>query len=85
VPAFFGEKGRVGDKHEFLGCDGVWLAREDGSTICQGQMKTFTVQEMREFLTPAMTIAQKAQITGGLLTLFVAVWVFKKMRTSIPH
>ncbi|GAI21398.1 unnamed protein product, partial [marine sediment metagenome] len=53
----------------FLGCDGVWLAREDGSTICQGQMKTFTVQEMREFLTPAMTIAQKAQITGGLLTL----------------
>ncbi|WP_144421769.1 hypothetical protein [Pseudomonas aeruginosa] len=52
----------------FLGCDGVWLAREDGSTICQGQMKTFTVQEMREFLTPAMTIAQKAQITGGLLT-----------------
>ena len=51
----------------------------------QGQMKTFTVQEMREFLTPAMTIAQKAQITGGLLTLFVAVWVFKKMRTSIPH
>lgn len=69
----------------FLGCDGVWLAREDGSTICQGQMKTFTVQEMREFLTPAMTIAQKAQIAGGLLTLFVAVWVFKKMRTSIPH
>ncbi len=48
-------------------------------------MKTFTAQEMREFLTPAMTIAQKAQITGGLLTLFVAVWVFKKMRTSIPH
>lgn len=48
-------------------------------------MKTFTVQEMREFLTPAMTIAQKAQITSGLLTLFVAVWVFKKMRTSIPH
>ncbi|MGU1723931.1 hypothetical protein ACSEQV_17545, partial [Pseudomonas aeruginosa] len=46
---------------------------------------SFTVQEMREFLTPAMTIAQKAQITGGLLTLFVAVWVFKKMRTSIPH
>ena len=50
-----------------------------------GSNEDFTVQEMREFLTPAMTIAQKAQITGGLLTLFVAVWVFKKMRTSIPH
>ena len=69
----------------FLGCDGIWLLQSDGTTVCQGNMKTFTVQEMRDFLTPAMSIAQKAEITGALLTLFVAVWVFKKMRTTIPH
>lgn len=69
----------------FLGCDGIWLLNADGTTVCQGQMKTFTVQEMRDFLTPALTLAQKAEITGGLLTLFVAVFVIKKMRTTIPH
>ncbi|ELN4703209.1 hypothetical protein RZ740_004714 [Escherichia coli] len=69
----------------FLGCDGVWLVREDGSTICQGQMKTFTVQEMRDFLTPALTMAQKVEITGALITLFAAVFIGKKLRTAIPH
>ncbi|MFI8980361.1 hypothetical protein [Ectopseudomonas khazarica] len=69
----------------FLGCDGIWLLNADGTTVCQGQLKTFTVQEMRDFLTPAMTTAQKAEISGALLTLLVAVWVFKKMRTTIPH
>lgn len=69
----------------FLGCDGIWLLNADGTTVCQGQLKTFTVQEMRDYLTPAMTTAQKAELTGALLTLFVAVWVFKKMRTTIPH
>lgn len=69
----------------FLGCDGIWLLNADGTTVCQGQLKTFTVQEMRDYLTPALTTAQKAEITGALLTLFVAVWVFKKMRTTIPH
>ncbi|WP_091014292.1 hypothetical protein [Azotobacter beijerinckii] len=69
----------------FLGCEGAWLVQADGSTICQGTLNTYTVQEMRDFLTPALTIAQKAEITGALLTLFVAVWVGKKMRTTIPH
>lgn len=65
----------------FLGCDGVWLVQGDGTTVCQGQMKTFTVQEMREFLTPALTLAQKAQISGGLIGLFVFVFVLRKLRT----
>lgn len=69
----------------FLGCDGIWLLQADGTTVCQGNMKTFTVQEMRDFLTPALSTAQKVEISGALLTLFVAVWVFKKMRTTIPH
>ena len=69
----------------FLGCDGIWLLNADNTTVCQGQLKTYTVQEMRDFLTPAMSTAQKAEITGALLTLFVAVWVFTKMRTTIPH
>ncbi|TRX76705.1 hypothetical protein FM069_01450 [Pseudomonas mangiferae] len=65
----------------FLGCDGVWLIRDDKTTICQGQMKTFTVQEMRDFLTPALTWAQRAEITSALLALFVAVWVIKAIRS----
>lgn len=67
----------------FLGCDGVWLVQADGTTVCQGNMKTFTVQEMRDFLTPALTTAQKAEITGALLALFVSVFVLRKLR-SIP-
>lgn len=67
----------------FLGCDGVWLVQVDGTTVCQGQMKTFTVQEMREFLTPALTLAQKAQISGALLGLFVFVFVLRKLRTIV--
>lgn len=69
----------------FLGCDGVWLVQQDGTTVCQGQMKTFTVQEMRDYLTPALTTAQKVEITGALLGLFVFVFVAKKLRTAIPH
>lgn len=69
----------------FLGCDGVWLLQADGVTVCQGNLKTYTVQEMRDYLTPALTIAQKAELTGALLTLFVAVWVGKKVLRTIPH
>lgn len=64
----------------FLGCDGVWLLNADGTTVCQGDMKTFTVQEMRDFLTPAMSTAQKVQVTSGLLALFVFVFVLRKLR-----
>ncbi len=69
----------------FLGCDGVWLLQADGTTICQGDMKTFTVQEMRDYLTPALTLEQKLEITGAMLALLVVVWVFKKLRTTFPH
>ena len=67
----------------FLGCDGVWLLNADGTTVCQGQMKTFTVQEMRDHLTPAMTLAQKAEITSALVGLFLLVFVGKKLRTAV--
>jgi hypothetical protein len=69
----------------FLGCDGIWLLQADGTTICQGDMKTFTVQEMRDYLTPALTLEQKLEITGAMLALLVVVWVFKKLRTTFPH
>lgn len=64
----------------FLGCDGIWLLNADGTTVCQGDMKTFTVQEMRDYLTPAMSTAQKVQVTSGLLALFVFVFVLRKLR-----
>ena len=69
----------------FLGCDGAWLLNPDGSTACSGQLRTYTVQEMRDQLVPALSLAQKAELTGAMLGLLVAVWVFKKMRTTIPH
>lgn len=64
----------------FLGCDGVWLLQADGTTVCQGDMKTFTVQQMRDFLSPALTLAQKAELTGALVGLFVFVFVLRKLR-----
>jgi hypothetical protein len=65
----------------FLGCDGLWQLHADGSTVCEGQLKTFTVQEMRDSLTPSITMIQKAEITTGLLGLFVLVYVLKTLRT----
>lgn len=69
----------------FLGCDGVWLLQQDGSTVCDGQLKTYTVQEMRDYLTPVLTMEQKVEITGAVLALLACVWVGKKLRTAIPH
>jgi hypothetical protein len=69
----------------FLGCDGVWLLHDNGTTECQGQLKTYTVQEMRDFLTPALTWTQRAEITSAVLALLAFVWVAKKLRTAIPH
>lgn len=69
----------------FLGCDTIWVVNPDGTTVCQGQLQTFTVQEMRDFLTPALTWAQRAEITAAVITLLAAVWVGKKIRTAIPH
>lgn len=65
----------------FLACDGLWQLQPDGSTVCDGQLKTFTVQEMRDSLTPSITMIQKAEITTGLLGLFVFVYVMKTLRT----
>lgn len=69
----------------FLGCDGAWLVREDGSTLCTGTLQTFTVEEMRTFLTPALTWEQRVEITGAVLALLAFVWVSRKLRTTIPH
>ena len=67
----------------FLACDGVWQALADGSTVCSGHLQTFTVQEMRESLTPLLTNAQRAEIGTALLAFFVFVWVCRTVRTSI--
>ena len=67
----------------FLGCDGSWLTSSDGSTVCSGKLQTFTAQEMRESLTPSLTMAQRGEITTALLVLFVFVWVCKTVRSSI--
>jgi hypothetical protein len=69
----------------FLGCDGLWSLQADGTTICDGQLKTYTVQEMRDYITPSLTLEQKTEITGAMLVLLACVWVGKKLRTSIPH
>lgn len=69
----------------FLGCEGVWVLHDNGATECQGQLQTFTVQEMRDYMTPALTWAQRAEITTGVIALLACVWVGKKLRTAIPH
>ena len=70
---------------KFLGCEGMWLVHSDGTPFCDGQLSTFTVQEMRDHLTPSLTLEQKATFTAAIIGLFVFVWVAKKLRTTIPH
>lgn len=67
----------------FLGCDGSWLTSSDGSTVCSGKLQTFTVQEMRDSLSPSITMAQRDEIGTALVALFVFVWVCKTVRSSI--
>jgi hypothetical protein len=67
----------------FLGCEGVWQVQSDGTAVCSGQLQTFTVQEMRDSLSPLITMDQRIEITGALLALFVLVWVCKTVRTSV--
>lgn len=64
----------------FLGCDGMWQVQADGNPICDGHLQTFTVQEMRDSLTPQIPMDQKMEITGALLGLFVMIWAGKTVR-----
>lgn len=64
----------------FLGCDGMWQVQSDGTAVCSGQLQTFTVQEMRDSLTPLIPMEQKMEITGALLGLFVMIWCGKTVR-----
>lgn len=68
---------------DFLGCDGMWLKEADGSTRCDGQLKTFTVQEMRDSLTPQMTTAQKAEFTSAAIAFLVLCWIGKRLRRTV--
>lgn len=69
----------------FLGCEGMWLVRADGTTECNGNLSTYTVQEMRDFLVPTLTWHQKAELTGAIVTLLTVVWVGKKLLKTVPH
>lgn len=69
----------------FLGCEGIWLLNADGSTSCDGQLTTYTVQEMRDFLVPTLTWEQKAELTGAIVALWTCFWVGKKLLGITPH
>lgn len=64
----------------FLGCDGMWQVQSNGNPVCDGQLQTFTVQEMRDSLSPQIPMADKMEITAALVGLFVLVWVGKTVR-----
>lgn len=69
---------------QFLGCDGQWLLYENGSMSCQGNLQTFTVQEMRDQLAPSIPPAQKAILTGSIIGLLALVWVGRQLM-NIPR
>jgi hypothetical protein len=69
----------------FLGCDGMWQLYDDGSTQCLGELSTYTVQEMRDFLMPSLTWQQKAELTGAIVGLLACIWVGKKLLNIVPH
>jgi hypothetical protein len=65
----------------FLGCEGEWLIQADGSTACQGQLQTFTVQEMRDQLAPSIPLQDKAMLTGAIVGLLALVWAGRQLMT----
>lgn len=67
----------------FLGCDGMWQVQSDGTAVCAGTLQTFTVQEMRDSLSPQIPMADKMEITAALVGFFVLCWVGKTVRTAI--
>lgn len=69
---------------KFLGCDGNWTLQADGSTVCQGELKTFTAQEMRDIVRPSMTVQDKVELAGGLIGLFALVWAGRKLVAIWP-
>lgn len=69
----------------FLGCDGMWLVHTDGSTECNGELNTYTVQEMRDYIVPTLNWQQKAELTGAIVALLTCIWVGKKLLNIIPH
>jgi len=66
----------------FLGCDGMWQVQTDGTSVCSGQLQTFTVQEMRDQLSPAIPMSSKMEITSALLVFFVVCYVGKTLRLA---
>lgn len=68
----------------FLGCEGDWLIQADGSTTCQGQLQTYTAQEMRDLLAPSIPPQDKAMLTGAIVGLLALVWAGRQLM-SIPR
>lgn len=66
---------------QFLGCEGQWLLYENGSMSCEGNLQTFTVQEMRDQLAPSIPIQDKAMLTGAIVGLLALVWTGRQLMT----
>ncbi|MCY1297276.1 hypothetical protein D9M68_483600 [compost metagenome] len=65
---------------KFLACDGEWLADEQGSFTCQGQLTTFTLEELRSEITVQITAAQKEALSVALISFFVLIFCLVKLR-----
>ncbi|WP_312254167.1 hypothetical protein [Stutzerimonas nitrititolerans] len=67
----------------FLGCDGTWTLGAAGDIGCAGELRSFTVEELKSEVSPAsLTIEDADDLLMLTLPVFVAVFtvlVIKKV------
>ncbi len=67
----------------FLGCDGTWTLGAAGEIGCTGELRSFTVEELKSEVSPAsLTIEDADDLLMLTLPVFIAVFtvlVIKKV------
>lgn len=67
----------------FLACDGSWLVGAAGEIQCTGTLLTLTSEEIREVVSPGLTLEESQALVDASLALFALVFVFLVLRKAI--
>lgn len=58
----------------FLTCDGTWSIDAAGGIVCSGNLVTYTSQEVRDIISPGLTIEEAVALRDEALVLFAVVF-----------
>ena len=66
----------------FVACSGNWTATTDGTLVCQGELATYTGDQLAT-LAGALSWDDVHQLSGDVLTLFCSVFGFLVLRKAL--